>query len=161
MSSRGTSWPKSATSNSDRSPPEPLASARTTRRPPTKLVVVGTQPRGACTEKWPSDATAGPPKFSEISTPMAMTATIARMPTGSNSFHLTGGVPWGKGAESVPGVLGATGSCEGPPAVKAGAPASATVSRTWQRGQTVSPLMYHVQQLRQTARLTRDPHEGN
>jgi hypothetical protein len=47
----------------------------------------------------------------------------------------------------------------GPPTVTGGAPASATVSGMWQCGQTVSPLMYHVQQLRQTARLTRDPQE--
>jgi hypothetical protein len=74
------------------------------------------------------------------------------MPIGSNSIALNRDVADGKVAG---GGVGIPGSVKGLPPVVGGA--SATVSGVWQCGQTVSPLMCHVQQLRQTARLTDDP----
>jgi hypothetical protein len=93
-----------------------------------------------------------PTQVSEISTPTAMTATIATMPIGSSSIALNRDLADGKVAGDL---VGRPGSVDGPPPVVDAA--SATVSGVWQCGQTVSPLMCHVQQLRQTARLTDGP----
>ncbi len=70
-------------------------------------------------------------------------------PAGAGAGATTVGGTTGDGGGSAAGAgtgVGGDGNCPGS--------ALAAVSATWQLGQAVSPFEYHVQQLRQTARLT-------
>src|ERR1700694_2067175 len=109
------------------------------------------QPCGTLTDNAPSDDLTGP-RAPANRTPATM-RPIRRTPAMADCNQLMrcqlGPAGAGSGATEV-GWTTAGGGC-------GSAPGSAATSGTWQLGQAVSPFEYHVQQLRQTARLTDGP----
>src|SRR5438477_553330 len=177
----GTDWPRSATMKSGAMPlvVSSLASASTGFAIVTGAALRSAQPLGTLTEMAPSDELTGPrpPVTSKPGTNNPTTAMRARVPPPIRSqigqlmpdeLDRAGA---GKGAPAVGwtragggvGVVGlgvaitvaAASAAETDPLL------SAPTRRVWHLGQTDSPFAYHVQQVRQTARLIRDPDMSN
>src|SRR6202043_3452557 len=177
MVERGTDRPRSATTNSGLTPLVllRLASASTGVATVVVAALPCAQPFGTLTEKTPSDDVTGPSApvtfRPRIRRPITAITASAPPPIRSHTGQLipdardwagagngASTVGWvGAGAEVVIAGLGVGTAVVAGSTGKAETLLSAPTRRVWHFGHTDSPFAYHVQQVRQTARLKTDP----